>query len=96
MSVRLFPAESVCPVCLNKTKTSITVGNDGFIHMEKTCPEHGFFDTLIWEGDVISYLSWGDEDVEGNAPKTAIPAEKGCPHDCGLCTSHQSDGRRRS
>ena len=92
MSVRLFPAESVCPVCLNKTKTSITVGNDGFIHMEKTCPEHGFFDTLIWEGDVISYLSWGDEDVEGNAPKTAIPAEKGCPHDCGLCTSHQSEG----
>ena len=92
MSVRLFPAESVCPVCLNKTKTSITVGNDGFIHMEKACPEHGFFDTLIWEGDGISYLSWGDEDVEGNAPKTAIPAEKGCPHDCGLCTSHQSEG----
>ncbi|MBE6129275.1 MAG: radical SAM protein [Erysipelotrichaceae bacterium] len=91
MSVRLYPAESVCPVCLGKTLTTITVGDDDFIHMEKTCPDHGFFDTLLWEGDVVSYLSWANDDVEGNTPKTALPAEKGCPLDCGLCTEHRSE-----
>ena len=33
--------KSVCPVCLKTIDACKTVGTDGLIYMEKTCPEHG-------------------------------------------------------
>ena len=48
---------SVCPVCLKTLEAYKTVGNDGFVYLEKTCPEHGHYKTLIWEGDLPSYLA---------------------------------------
>ncbi len=92
MSVRILSTESVCPVCLKKISAGITVGEDRMIHMEKTCDEHGSFDTLVWEGDVISYLSWAENDMPGNAPNHAKKTVSGCPHDCGFCEKHQSEG----
>ncbi|MBR3358150.1 MAG: radical SAM protein [Solobacterium sp.] len=84
---------SVCPVCLRKLDAEIAVGNDGNIHMIKTCEAHGTFDVLVWEGDAVSWLLWAREDSGcGKAPKTAVPKEKECPYSCGLCTDHQSEG----
>ena len=40
--------KSVCPVCLRTIDAEKAVAGDGFVHLIKTCPEHGFFDTLIW------------------------------------------------
>ena len=91
MSVRIRQTESVCPVCLKKINAGITVGEDRMVHMEKTCDEHGSFDTLVWEGDVISYLSWAENDIPGRAPLTAVSGTKGCPCDCGFCQEHQSE-----
>ncbi len=84
---------SVCPVCLGKIPAKKVVGEDGNIYMEKRCWEHGSFRTLIWEGDLESYTSWASGDTPTPVtPVKAQPAEKGCPHDCGLCQAHERDG----
>ena len=84
---------SVCPVCLARIPAIKTVGEDGNIYLEKKCWEHGSFKTLIWEGDLESYIGWAA--VDSNAPVTPVrarEAERGCPNDCGLCQNHARDG----
>ena len=84
---------SVCPVCLARIPAVKTVGEDGNIYLEKKCWEHGSFKTLIWEGDLESYIGWAAGD--SNAPVTPVrarEAERGCPNDCGLCHNHERDG----
>ena len=84
---------SVCPVCLTKIPAKKVVGADGNIYMEKRCWEHGSFRTLIWEGDLESYVNWASKDAgEKIIPVRAVEVEKGCPYDCGLCQSHERDG----
>ena len=58
MYKRFAETESVCPVCLRVVPAAKAVGGDGYIHMLKSCPEHGEFDTLIWEGGIVDYLKW--------------------------------------
>ena len=84
---------SVCPVCLSRIPAVKALGGDGNIYLEKKCWEHGSFRTLIWEGDLESYLGWAAGD--SNAPVTPVRArevERGCPNDCGLCQNHERDG----
>lgn len=84
---------SVCPVCLTRIPAVKIVGADGNIYMEKKCWEHGPFRTLIWEGDLESYVNWSAGD--SNTPVTPVrarEAERGCPNDCGLCQNHERDG----
>ncbi|MCI7727783.1 MAG: radical SAM protein [Clostridiales bacterium] len=84
---------SVSPVCLARIPAVKTVGEDGNIYLEKKCWEHGSFKTLIWEGDLESYIGWAAGD--SNAPVTPVrarEAERGCPNDCGLCQNHERDG----
>ena len=84
---------SVCPVCLARIPAVKTVGADGNVYLEKKCWEHGPFRTLIWEGDLESYVNWSAGD--NSAPVTPVRAkmvEKGCPNDCGLCQNHIRDG----
>ena len=76
---------SVCPVCLRTIDAEKAVAGDGYVHLIKTCPEHGFFDTLIWEAGIVDYLKWG-----GTAP--AAEPEDDCPRSCGLCAAHESEG----
>lgn len=83
---------SVCPICLKTIDAYKTVGDDGFIYLEKACPEHGSFQTLIWEGDLQSYQAWDSVPSGKITPKGASPVQKGCPHDCGLCEDHERDG----
>ncbi len=78
-------ARSVCPVCLRTIGAEKAVAGDGYVHLIKTCPEHGFFDTLIWEGGVVDYLKWGGA-AQGPEPDDA------CPQNCGLCAAHESEG----
>ncbi|MGN1016549.1 MAG: radical SAM (seleno)protein TrsS [Faecousia sp.] len=84
---------SVCPVCLARIPAAKTLGEDGKIYLEKKCWEHGAFRTLIWEGDLESYVNWaaGDNNT-AVTPVRAQPVEKGCPNDCGLCQAHRRDG----
>lgn len=77
--------KSVCPICLRTIDAEKAVAGDGFVHLIKTCPEHGFFDTLIWEGSADEYLAWGGACPGGEA-------DDGCPNNCGLCAEHRSEG----
>ena len=83
--------ESVCPVCLRVLKAEKRAEKDG-IYMDKTCPEHGSFSSLIWEGDLLSYFQWSTESIREEPPVMPKGAEKGCPYDCGLCEKHQRKG----
>lgn len=83
--------ESVCPECLCRIAAHKVAKADG-IYLEKVCPQHGAFSTLIWRGDAESYWRWGAH----QQPSEAKPAlcqkdvsEAGCPYDCGLCGAHQ-------
>ena len=83
--------QSVCPDCLQVIPAYLAEKDEG-IFLEKRCPEHGFFSTLVWEGDRDSYKAWN----KGNKKKDEIPGakapEKGCPYDCGLCSEHIREG----
>lgn len=83
---------SICPVCLKTIDAYKTVGDDGFIYLEKKCPEHGSFRTLIWEGNLASYQAWDRVPSGKITPQGAHPVQKGCPYDCGLCEDHERDG----
>ena len=76
--------KSVCPVCLRTIDAEKAVAGDGFVHLVKTCPEHGLFDALIWEGGAEEYLAWGGAPAGGGA-------DDGCPNNCGLCAGHKSE-----
>lgn len=72
---------SVCPVCL-KRLPAVRVSREGRCYLEKTCPEHGAFSVLVWQGS---------EDLgDWTGPREETGAEEGlrCPEDCGLCGKH--------
>ncbi len=92
MSKLLSQTQSVCPVCLRVIEARRVVGEDGCIYLEKSCPAHGDFSALIWEGDEESYLRWGNMPSPSNKPPIAKESREGCPHDCGFCEAHESAG----
>ena len=53
--------------------------------MAKTCPEHGDFQEIIWQGKA-DFAAWSAE----NAPLSPGAGEC-CPGSCGLCGEHESD-----
>ena len=72
---------SVCPVCLKRIPAfHAAYGNE--IFLEKTCPEHGDFKTVIWRGyrDIDSWRGGLSPIGEGE--------NESCPHGCGLCPDH--------
>lgn len=75
---------SVCPVCLQNLPAALCRREDGRIFMEKTCPEHGSFQTLIWQG-AVDFDRW----LLGTEP---LPPTAGanCPANCGICPEHDS------
>ena len=83
---------SVCPVCLKTIPADKILKENNTIYLEKSCPEHGDFSTLIWEGSLDSYESWNRNSMVSEPPVNARPVEKGCPNDCGLCEDHLRKG----
>ena len=80
----LRKTRSVCPVCLRNLPAALCRREDGRIFMEKTCPEHGSFQTLIWQG-AVDFDRW----LLGTEP---LPPTAGanCPANCGICPEHDS------
>ena len=83
--------ESVCPVCLSRLPAQLRSERDG-VYMDKSCPEHGSFSALVWEGDMRSYLQWSKRNSAVEAPVSGKTVERGCPYDCGLCEEHKTKG----
>jgi len=83
----LGTVDSVCPQCLKRIRGSkIKIGEKVFL--VKSCPEHGEFRCLIWNGPP-SYEAWARQ-ADPVFPETpGTPANLGCPYDCGLCPEHR-------
>lgn len=82
---RLSHADSVCPQCLRRIRGEL-VQRGETVHLEKHCPEHGFFSAAVWRGDP-PFSGW----VRPKIPFPGGPREqtrRGCPFDCGLCSAH--------
>lgn len=73
---------SVCPVCLERIPAELVL-RDGNWYMEKSCPRHGEFRTVVWRGSSPKLTEWGNylpPEEESSLPD--------CPKDCGLCSGH--------
>ena len=74
---------SICPVCGRQLPAQrIRRGKE--IFLEKTCPEHGDFSTVIWRGAQCFFDNW----YEG-AEALAEGENLCCPSDCGICGQHR-------
>ena len=78
--------QSVCPVCLDVIDAQV-VAEGRVVYMEKKCPEHGHFKTYLWP-DVDHYNWMNSFKFPCVKPEHSVASLKGCPEDCGLCTSH--------
>ena len=74
---------SVCPVCLKNIPAELDQTEDGSVLLQKTCPEHGFFSTPVWRGN-LDFLTW----CRDSQP---LAQGKGthCPGNCGICPEHE-------
>lgn len=78
---------SLCPACLARIPAQ-RVEEDGKVYLAKTCPEHGGFRSLIWDG-TPTFRSWQRPKIPTTPPATYRPVKDGCPYDCGLCPDHR-------
>jgi uncharacterized radical SAM superfamily Fe-S cluster-containing enzyme len=90
--VRALPktVETLCPTCARNVLGRV-FDWDGSVHMEKTCPEHGYVrDRVCTHTDLYLKLQqWSFREGSGvENPRTA--GVEGCPSACGLCGIHQS------
>lgn len=82
--------QSLCPACLSRISARKIIA-DGDVYLEKSCPEHGYYKTLIWRG-AESYQQWGKYGEELGSPrKRHTDTDQGCPYDCGLCPEHKAE-----
>lgn len=78
--------ESVCPICLKRIPGKKHQGNAG-IFMEKKCPEHGEFKTLIWRDTADHYRGWNTQRCSGAETEADTPCPEGCSH----CRAHRQE-----
>ncbi|SPD75508.1 conserved hypothetical protein [uncultured Desulfobacterium sp.] len=83
----LSQTESLCPVCLKKIR-ALRVTNGLDVYLEKHCESHGHFSTVIWRKDP-PFETWTRPKVPIQPPVCYTEITKGCPFDCGLCSSHR-------
>ncbi len=79
--------ESLCPVCLQRLPAQRTRVGDA-IHLVKTCPRHGTFETPIWRGSP-TFGRWRRDKIPTQPPAIFTDTDGGCPYDCGLCPGHR-------
>ncbi len=82
--------QSLCPECTTLIEARV-FEEDGKVLMEKTCPEHGYFQDVVFS-DARMYLKmeeWSFGDWRG-VDNPAVKDAQVCPFDCGLCDLHTS------
>ena len=79
--------DSLCPICLSKLDATI-YEESTITYMQKECTEHGVFKTVLWRGKT-PMREWIRTKERAYIKNPITPVEKGCPFDCGLCSSHR-------
>lgn len=78
---------SVCPECSGIIDAHIVLKEKKVI-MQKRCPDHGLFETVI-SSDSDYYVNSLNYTKPGEIPNYfSTMAKHGCPNDCGLCEDH--------
>ena len=72
---------SVCPICLARVPARRVRRNKNW-YLEKICPIHGEFSTVVWRGSE-NIRAWVGDSPE-NGAEEGLP----CPDGCGLCEKH--------
>ena len=78
---------SVCPVCLRALPARLTEDAAGDVYLERSCPEHGDFRELVWEG-FADLGQWKDHGGITTDEATISLPPNACPGGCETCTSH--------
>lgn len=78
---------SLCPICLRDIPAWYERRGQE-IFFNKTCPDHGRFETLFWR-DAAMFHTWLEQAVHALANNELPAGKKGCPFDCGLCADHE-------
>ena len=79
---------SICPECRIVIDAQVLLRDDN-VYMRKRCPEHGWFEGLIY-ADATAYVSQARYNKPGQAPlRISTESLRGCPLDCGLCPEHR-------
>lgn len=78
---------SVCPVCLNRIAAE-RVASGERVELVKTCPEHGMFRTVVWNGRP-AFDEWQRPKIPAILRPVLHETQRGCPFDCGLCREHR-------
>ncbi len=79
---------SICPTCRAVIDAQILL-RDGRVYMRKRCPDHGWFEGLIYS-DAALYANSLRYNKPGTIPlEFSAEVKAGCPHDCGLCPEHK-------
>ena len=90
--IRRLPrtAETLCPECCAIVLGRLFV-EDGAVHIEKTCPEHGHFRDCI-NSDALLYAkaAWWTYEESAGQRHPQVTGGQHCPSDCGLCNQHLS------
>ncbi len=78
---------SLCPECFRRIKLEYRKSGNKVIQ-HKSCPEHGVFENIIWNG-APDFTEWTR--MPELSPPAAVMTEpsEGCPFDCGICPGHR-------
>jgi 7,8-dihydro-6-hydroxymethylpterin dimethyltransferase len=88
MNTILSHTESVCPECLARIPAARVMYDGGDVYLEKDCPDHGHFKTIIWRG-LPAFTSWVKPKIPTYPKNPFTEVKRGCPYDCGLCAEHK-------
>jgi len=83
MADTIRKTRSLCPVCLKNLPADLIRKENGSVHMEKVCPEHGAFRVPVWKG-YVDFDSW-----IRYSPPLGEDAGLHCPERCGICAEHE-------
>lgn len=83
MKTMIRETRSVCPVCLKNLPAVLTRQDSGQIRLEKTCPDHGFFEVPVWQ-ERMDFDTWLLE-TEPLSENCGLD----CPGNCGICKEHE-------
>ncbi|MCF8027785.1 MAG: radical SAM protein [Desulfobacteraceae bacterium] len=78
--------QSLCPICLNRIPARRVLDGSS-VYLEKQCPVHGDFSTVIWRGEP-AFSKWKRPKWPSRPPVCKTEINAGCPFDCGLCPDH--------
>ncbi len=83
----LGTTRSLCPTCRRVVDAKI-ITRGARVYFRKRCPEHGEVEDFVCSD--VAYFDRHEFSQPARVPRAfGTDADRGCPHDCGLCPEHE-------